>query len=405
MRVLCKYSGVEFTAQHFNQLFLKSSQTAHPIMYVDTKTLLSRTADWSNASLSTEEEKLLFVALLKSTDLVEFRRAANPSAQTVKRNMDRLLLTVGWRHATGDSFPVPKFAIDNYTADLISIPAWLDAWNDAKRDWETKGISWSLSQKLALREAALIKLLRSPSRKEDTYARTMAKYVLEVTQAPSYILAYWTELFCLREDKKIWDIPTKDFMELWDWLELHLDTTTLIGGDAKRRIKRLIEINMKGIAGSIGMDDESFFQHHSPTSEFTNESVREGRGFSGAKFTLLETKSSRPISVLSSSLPNFSSVEEHNIQVILAKAPKEKPTPEAFSSRVEYLRAVANYDIAKRYLDKQAIEEKKRKEKLEAMEIDEDNLEEEIVDQLELFEAEIKVGSHTQPKKNQREGS
>ena len=42
------------------------------------------------------------------------------------------------------------------------------------------------------------------------------------------------------------------------------------------------------------------------------------------------------------------SVEEHNISVISASAPLEQPQPHQFSSRVQYLRAKAAWDLAQK---------------------------------------------------------
>lgn len=361
MKVLCRYSGQTFNVTGFNSLYLKNS-SAHPIMFTDTKTLLSRTADWSNDTLDQEECKLLFIALLKTTELVEFRTAANPDILTVKKNMDRLLLTVGWRHATGDAFPVPKFFIDHSTSDLTSIASWLDAWNDAKADWETKGVGWSLSQKLALREAALMKMIRSPSRKEDSYAKQMAKYVFELTSAPSYIQPYWTEIFCLKDNIDIWKVPEVDYDELKEWMETHLQPTTLIAHDAFMRLRRLVNLNKKGIMGGLGMlDDEDFLEDsiHPNSPGVPNFSIL-ASGDNRSK----EAKDSRY------SMPSFATTEDHNLQVILARAPLEQPFEKDYSTRVAYLRALASWRVKEAETKKG--EAKASAEKVKELEVSDD---------------------------------
>jgi hypothetical protein len=345
MKVKCRYSGISFTVSSFPQVYLAYS-SAHPIMFCPTEVLLAQTENWANADLTNDEERLLFCALLKSTDLVDFRVPANPTPSIVKRNMDRLILTVGWRNSLGDqAFPVPKFAIDKPTADLESISGWLDAWNDAKKDWETKGISWSLQQKLALREEALMKMIRSPSRKEDSYARKMAQYVMEVTQAPAHTVPYWIELFCLKDNEAIWKVPSVDLDELIEHMETTLNPTTLIAHDAFSRIRRIIEINKKGIYGGLGIDDDAFSSIYSHTG-------------SGPlpKFSIVNTGLDSRYSMPAS----FSSVEDHNLQVAISRAPVNEPVQSDYPSRVSYLIAVSAWRLAQSA--KQKLSEKKKTE-------------------------------------------
>lgn len=329
MRVKCRFSGVDFTVASFNHIYLKQS-SAHPIMYCPTEILLKQTQDWANAELNEIEERLLFTALLRSTELVEFRTPVNPDPKTVKRNMDRLILTVGWRNATGDAFPVPKFVVDTYTSNLETISGWLDAWNDAKSDWENKGINWSLAQKLSLRETALMKMIRSPSRKEDSYARQMAKYILEITQAPLYLHDEWTEIFLLKDNQDIWNTEEEVIEQVLEWMETHLNPATVIAHDAFARIRKILNIAQKGISGGLGIDD---------LPEIYNE-----KGL--PVFSIIKTATDSNYQMPENrEYINFESVEEHNLQVAIANAPEILPEAKNYKSRVDYLRALSAWRI------------------------------------------------------------
>jgi hypothetical protein len=362
MRVKCRYSGVEFTVSSFNHLYLKVSST-HPIMHCPAEILLKQTQDWANDELTDSELRLLFTALLKSTDLVEFRTFANPDIKTIKHNMDRLLMTVNWRLATGEAFPVPKFAVDTYTQDLTSIPAWLDAWNDAKVNWETKGISWSLAQKLALREEALMKLIRSPARKEDSYARQMAKYILELTQAPLYLHEEWTKIFLLKDNQDIWMQDAEIIDKLLEYMEINLNPATVIAHDAFARIRRIKKIADLGMVGGLGIND---------VPEIYNE-----KGLPVFKI-LTATQSNYQMPALGTEHISFENIEEHNLQVAIANAPKILPIPSAYNSRVEYLRALSAWRIkeeAQKKVDIKLAEKKVINEEIE----DKDTWEDEIL--------------------------
>lgn len=362
MRVKCRYSGVNFTVSSFNHIFLSKS-SAHPIMYCPADILLKETENWANDNLNDEEIKLLFTALLKSTELVEFRTFLNPDIKTIKSNMDRLLRTVNWRVATGDAFPVPKFVIDTYTQDLKSIPAWLDTWNDAKEAWETKGISWSIAQKLALREEALMKMIRSPSRKEDSYARQMAKYILELTQTPLYLHEEWTKIFLLKDNQDIWNYDVEDINLLLEWMETNLNPSSLIAHDAFARIRRIKKIAEMGIVGGLGIDD---------IPEIYNE-----KGLPIFKILKTATDSNYQMPDLETPKISFENIEEHNLQVAIANAPIKLPVASEFSSRVEYLRALSAWRI------KEDAQKKVEMKKMEKRVINEE------VEDLETWQEEV----------------
>ena len=75
---LCCYSGLEITVSHF-PLYLSNRtehRCAHPIFHVPQKNLLSYARKWSAKELTSIDSYLLYVALLRSTELVYFRTPA-----------------------------------------------------------------------------------------------------------------------------------------------------------------------------------------------------------------------------------------------------------------------------------------------------------------------------------------
>ena len=318
MRITCRYSGVSFQTTFFDSLQL-AEVGSHPIMEIPTKNLLGRVGQWGRGELSATEKKLLFIALLKSTGLVEFRVPAEPTKQVVERYMELLMKSVLWKEEMLNIVPLPKLAITHETKQLTTIGHWLGAWNDARRDWETQGAVWRAKERLRLREAALSKLIKSSMRTktQDTIlSKQLASWALEASAAPSYITDYWTTLLLLKDNFEIFQANAKDLDELRCWMEDNIDVGTIYGHHLMRYIYTVVEKNRRGLEYGIGLMDQDDKEDND-----------------GKPYTIIDD-----------------SIETYNRQVAAAMAPAEEPHQKDYDSKVEFLRAKARWNIAQQQL-------------------------------------------------------
>jgi len=210
-KFICCYSGLEITTSHF-PLYLserENTDACHPIFHVSQKKLLSYARQWMTPNALTPTDKyLLYVALLKSTDLVYFRTHCtfeesrittdgdrfvlrHGSTKTVAQNMEQLLFTVSRINSVlNPRVRFPEVVITEETANLWNSKHWLDNWNQTYEDYKA-GIS--RQEKLAeqsVREQALQRLIKSPHRRIESYSAELATWTAEAADFPIFTIKH-----------------------------------------------------------------------------------------------------------------------------------------------------------------------------------------------------------------------
>lgn len=310
MKVFCQYSGVEFDLTGFGGTKLTY---VHPVFAAEPKWLLSRMGHWAAQKYTEEESKLLFLSLLHSTDLVEFRATAYPENALVQQNMEPLARIVSWLIGLSRAqLVLPKFTIQHDNRKLLNIKHWIETWYEARKDYEDGYNKYILDRKLADKEAALERLIRNSQRTTDDYAGLLATWALQASNAPKGIHEYWRELFLLK-GLKVYSARTVDLRELHDHLEENLQHGSIFAASTMKHIRTLLKKNQAGLNYGLGITDEDLEE------------------ISGSPFKIVE-----------------GTIEEHNMTVVAASAPEEEPLPSQFTSRVQYLRQKAAWDLAQR---------------------------------------------------------
>src|SRR6476659_7008978 len=114
MKILCAYSSLEFNVDHFPG-YLDSMESHHPVFDIPQKKLLCYTGKWASGALTLTDSYLLFLALLKSSDRVDFRVPVFRNEKTdsiVARNMEYLVRTIIKLNAVHNRSEVfPHYAI------------------------------------------------------------------------------------------------------------------------------------------------------------------------------------------------------------------------------------------------------------------------------------------------------
>src|SRR3954468_24796203 len=124
MRVHCQYSGVDFDITGFGGTKLTY---VHPIFSAEPQWLLSRMGHWAAQKFTETESKLLFLGLLHTTELVEFRVTAFPENSVVQLNMEPLSRIVAWMIGVSRrSLVLPKFVVQNDNRKLTNVRYWIE---------------------------------------------------------------------------------------------------------------------------------------------------------------------------------------------------------------------------------------------------------------------------------------
>jgi hypothetical protein len=326
MKVLCKYSGLSFTCEHFPGT-LDRGETCHPIFLIPQKRLLSYLGKWSSGHLPPTDSYLLFLALLNSSEQIYWRTSAFRTDKTdsiVSQNMEYLARTLPKLNSVrSPSKTFPSFAIGSETADLSNVHYWIEAWESEYKSFQTGYVARNIAQKIESREAALERLIKNPFRNSLAFSRQLAEWASVAGSFPTFLIKspftglpqpvsdYWKLLIQKAAgETSLYTIPSNDLAELLEHCEENIE------------------------AGSIHA--HALFTHL--RNAITKQKSYLGFGDKDSPLTL-------SYAILSSS----DDVEAANLRVAIESAPTIEPKPEDYPTRFAYLKAKCKYDMARKY--------------------------------------------------------
>lgn len=329
MKILCSLSSLEFSCEHFPGA-LYSRETSHPVFSLPQKKLLSYLHKWSSGELTSIDSYLLFLALLNSSDLVQFRVPAirtERTASIIAQNMEDLAKTViKLNTVTVPGKIFPHFVISQDTKTLDNVHYWIENWKDSYSDFQA-GVLTDLEgrdewKKLANREAALERLIKNPHRPLSDYASQIAEWASVAGNFPNGTVPspftglqislsdYWKFIIIKSStESALYSIPKQDLEDLLEHCETHINIGTIFS-NALFKILRNALTKQRNF---IGLGDKDIGR------------VRIG------DFTILDPDAS---------------TEDANMAAIVASAPDHLPQRDEYPSKFEYMRAKLRYDMS-----------------------------------------------------------
>lgn len=332
-KIICAYSGVEFACEHL-PIAISTRELAHPLFSLPKKKLLSLSSAWSEGKLSHTESYLLYLALLESTKLLEWRAPALYTSKTpaiLANNMEQLFHIIGkidiidrQKHP---EFILPHFAITNDTRNLENSYHWIQIWDKNYRDWADDIKERNNEQILELnrRTNAVEKLIKTPHKRIEDYPKILAAWAKDAGQFPTFIVSingkkveladYWEQIIikCARSEA-IFQVPESDLNELI----AHCEDS--IVGEGSLHATALMRYLRKGAMmqkNYLGLGDIDLSQK------------------SGTAYRILK--------------PN-ESAEDANIQNMIDTAPTKEPQKHQYPTLLEFIKAKARWTIAQEYI-------------------------------------------------------
>ena len=333
MHIICATSSLSFTTEHFPGQ-LANREFSHPVFSIPQKRLLSYVGQWASqdsAKFTPIDSYLLFVALLKSTDLVDFRAPTirtERTAQVIAQNMELLCKVVSRLNSitSPESF-FPHYVISKETQDLDNVEFWIQNWADSYEDFRAGKMRDSQGKdewkKLLIRENALERLIKNPHRPISSYSQQLGDWASVAGSFPEFIMNnplppfqkiscsdYWKILIskCSRSDS-LFSIPSTDLKELLDHCEEHISAGSIFSNSLFKTLRFALE-KQKNYLGLGDMD------------------------ISKSTFTILRSGDS---------------VESANIQAAMDSAPQELPRREQYPTNFAYMKAKFRYEMAQKY--------------------------------------------------------
>lgn len=327
-RILCSISGLEYKTQHF-PYYACANESHHPVFDIPAHKLPGiYESSYLSGTLSSEENYLLYLALFRSTGMVDFRLAATRTDKTpgIIANsihslvqMQTRILAIG-SSRMAEVLSLPRFIITVETRDLTPCPDWLRVWQDNYTDYQTGYRTSTALEKLTRMEESLERSIKSKLKDVSGYAYQLANWAEQAGSFPTYEVLdqddtvihmndYWKRIikFCAKGDS-IYSVPDQDLIDLIE----HCEETIAHGNIQAATLMALL---------------------------------RSARDKKGTLATLGDIDLTRTFKILKPG----DGVEEANMLALILSAPKELPLEKAYPNKLAYVRAKLKYQQAQEY--------------------------------------------------------
>ena len=311
MQILCRYSGLQLARyKHFRGLEIAD---VHPIFSLKPR-ILWRLADSFYVERTTSEERhLLFLAVAHNTGLLRFTVPAVPTDTTILSCWDHLKNIAGWieqLQAPGVHFP--SYVVRSDTRTMHNFKEWLKALDAIRRDfYEGQAKQEHKARMISLESKLERMILAQITEKQRGINSIMANWALEVSEAPLATRAHWTKILLTSRDR-VYTLNPDDIKALITHLEENLPHGSISANAVMRRVRELLEQQADGLGLYEILDDS--------TSDDANDSNSDN--------SIKET----------ANIPAALSA--------VAGAPANEPQPHHYTSRVSYLVARAQWNLA-----------------------------------------------------------
>lgn len=335
MKILCSLSGIEYECSHF-PFTLHSRESHHPVFDIPQKKLLPLIEKYHAGEFTSTDSYLYYLALFRSSSLVEFRVPAirtTLTASIVALNIDALAMMVGRMNVLGTEkvqgiLNLPRFVISSETKDLATSDQWIRIWESNYEDYQNGYVTATMIEKLNRREAALERFIKDKSKDISEYAGQLAEWaslageffkedydVLDEYDRPVPLEVYWKRIIklCAKGDS-FNRLPMGDLKDIYEYCQEN--TSIVSSGIYGHCLLTLLKVSIQRKESYYGLGDVDL---------------------NGAETTFR---------ILDAS----TSVEDANKLVLIDSAPKSEPKRSDYPSPIAFLRAKLNYAMAQDYI-------------------------------------------------------
>lgn len=310
MQILCRYSGLQLARyEHFRGLEIAD---VHPIFAIKPRILWRLADSFYTERTTAEERRLIFLAVAANTGLMRFTVPAVPSDNTILSCWDHLKNIAGWieqLQAPGVHFP--SYVVRADTRTLGNFKEWLKALDSIRHDFYEGQAKQEHKARMVSLESRLERLILSQIiQKQSGINSVMANWALEVSKAPPAFRAAWQKIL-LTPRERIYIINAADIKALITHLEENLPHGSISANAVMRRVRELLQQQADGL-GLYEILDDTSDNEGSPQDDSI---IRETANIPAA----------------------LSAV---------AGAPTNEPQPHQYTSRVSYLVAKAQWNLA-----------------------------------------------------------
>lgn len=230
-RIICGISDIPFTCSHI-PIVLANREYTHPIFMLPQRKLLGLYSLYVKGNLTDIDAYLLFLALLNSTDAVEWvvpTKVTTSTPSIIASNIGQLVKVIWETNAiVHPSFKQPRFFIRSDTNSLDNIKVWIAAWQDNITLFKSGIDSISEHQKLIQVEKKLAKIIFSPEAGNTKLASAVAEWADKAAAFPSAKREAWKLIIrkCYNLEA-MFSTPKEDIVAIKNYCEENLESGSI----------------------------------------------------------------------------------------------------------------------------------------------------------------------------------
>lgn len=326
MKILCRYSGIEFQVQHF-PFTLESRECAHPVFSIPQSKLLVLCArDFASGKFTPIDSYLAFLSLLHSTGKVDWRVPAvylqGRTDSIIAANIESLIRTIGLVSAVDHpALVLPSFVISPDTKDLQTVQHWIAIWTECYKGFLDGNKKAQLHDRIIRREQAMERLIKDPSKNPANYAVHLSEWAALVGEFPTgtvpvdgkqiSLAEYWKSMIRrAARGEAVFSLNDTDLAELIEHCE---DSIPLHGGIYGHTLMSVLRDAFEKKKNFLGLGD---FDIHRSTYRIISDDT---------------------------------SAEAANLMAMIDSAPATLPVESNYPSKIAFLRAMGKWRAAEEY--------------------------------------------------------
>lgn len=318
--ITCAISGISFKSDYMTALNISYTEGYfHPVFAANHQQLHYLYSLHTSGKLSASDSYLTFLALLHSSGKIEWRHPAtiDPTSKAtrslIENNIAQLVSVLAMTDAIKHpGFKQPRYTITHNNSDLEQVGFWIRAWQDNINSFHTYRAGLSDRKELAKIENYLSTLILSGEETKN-YSHIVADWADIAADFPAAKREEWKRIIrtCFNVTK-MFNTPLSSLKEIKDYCECNIEVGSI-------HFHTLSEVLKKGISCHV---------------DYLGGSTL-ARGYE----LLPDLADSDTLEAM---LANEKAVSD-----IIAKAPKEEPKKENYSSQLDYLKAKLAYRAAR----------------------------------------------------------
>jgi hypothetical protein len=327
MKCLCAISGLTYSVEYFPGILdSKSTPVFHPVFNLPQKKLLGYLSKWSSGDLTLTDSYLLFLSILNSSDLVEFRVPVKRTEETdslVSQNMENLAKIV-WKlsSVSNPTVSFPSYSVSPDTCTLSNIKYWIENWESSYDSFTSGYRNEEVSRSLRVKEAVLERLIKNPHKPISDYAKQLAEWASVSGSFPTYntispfstlpvtMSDYWKQIIIkISKAESVYQVPKIDLEDLLEHCEQNIPVGS---GIFSHNLFKLLRTSLEKHKAFLGFGDQDLIS---------------------TSYTILS---------------ETSGTEAANLKNLIDLAPDHMPQRSEYPTDFAYFRAKMRYTAAKK---------------------------------------------------------